>query len=605
MKRLIVLIMFMLLFSSCAQQSSQQPSVTTQPTEMVQVERTEIDQLVEALTIEDVLNEEKIKDLKRTGISVSLKNSKKITEYTAMLTYEFTKGEYSLVVETPADLSYFISGGSVYNFHAVAVTANWWGTCFVLTYPDKIEFYSTDNLALVKTDKFSGFEGRVIDTIPHGAGCMALYLFGDEYGFAKFTASGEFLWKSIIEHENHIAGIVSGDAVQGINIMPRPHLAYLDKSIYDLSKTQEQLAVVFGDSLYEMAQHNSFVFNPKDGSWYYSWIQIYDSFPEGDFYVLCPMELYSNVVRTNIPATAFVLKDGVPKQNIRFDARYLMNGAFCQHDMEFSNISYKLQTITCYCPNVEQTLKIDFANKKVISTLSEEMMQNNLQYKHSVSYDGNYSLWVGNREGGGDVLYEEIYLLENSTGKVKYIDTIGGMYGGNEEAGFFSNGDIYSIGLDKFNVYSKDMNVTEPVFVMSRNFKIGSELGIDVDYRHLLAARRDPVTHSYVVLYNEGKYNADGRPDYAEEDNNYNNFYESTYKIGILDPEGNLTKVYDTGEHVMTYAFRQVHMYMLEGDILRFDILFKGTDPQLEGQLDLKTGEYTCLSGGYNSWNIG
>ncbi|MBE6894649.1 MAG: hypothetical protein E7483_03540 [Ruminococcaceae bacterium] len=600
MKKLFILTMFLFVLSACSPQSNQ-PSAVPQPTETVQAPKTEIDGLVESLTLEDVINKEKIKELARADISVSLTESKKITEETALLTFEFTKGEHSLVVETPADLSYFGSGKSVYNFHAVAITVHNWGTVMVLTYPDKEVYYSTDNLTYIRTVEFTGFEGRIIDTIPHGAGCIALYLSGDEYGLAKFTASGEFLWKSVIDKDK-VGGIINATAVHGINIEPRPHIAYLDKSIYDTSKTQQQLAVVFREGLSAMNQYNSFIFNPADSSWYHPYTQIYNSFAEGDFYVVAPVEKYSNNIRTDIPATAFVLKDGIPKHNISFDSRYLMNGAFCSPDMQFGDIFSNMNTVTCYCPSAEQTMTVDFANRKVTTTLSENMMKHNLQYKYSISYDGNYSLWTGNYEGGGDVLYEEVYLLEEATGKVKYIDTIGGMYGGSEEAGFFSNGDIYSIGLDKFNVYSKDMNVTEPLFVMSRNFKIGSDLGAEVDYRHLLAARRDPVTHSYVVLYNEGKYNADGRPDYIDEEGYSNNFYKSTYKVGVLDPQGNLTKVYETGEHVMTYAFRTVQMYMLEGDVLRFDVLFKGRDPQLECQLDMKTGKYTCLSGGYNSW---
>ena len=41
---------------------------------------------------------------------------------------------------------------------------------------------------------------------------------------------------------------------------------------------------------------------------------------------------------------------------------------------------------------------------------------------------------------------------------------------------------------------------------------------------------------------------------------------------------------------------------METGDILYFSVLHKGTNPHLEGKIDLKTGEYTCISGGYNEW---
>ena len=62
-----------------------------------------------------------------------------------------------------------------------------------------------------------------------------------------------------------------------------------------------------------------------------------------------------------------------------------------------------------------------------------------------------------------------------------------------------------------------------------------------------------------------------------------------------------MTKVYDTGEYVMTYSFRTVEMYMAQDNVIRFSVLFKGYDPQLEGEINLTTGEYINISGGYNS----
>ena len=199
--------------------------------------------------------------------------------------------------------------------------------------------------------------------------------------------------------------------------------------------------------------------------------------------------------------------------------------------------------------NSDHIITADFAKRKVSSTISKQMIENGLERLYSNSADGRYSLWKGNGEGGGDVVINSIYLVENATGDVKYIDTIGGMYGGSESAGFFSNGDVYTIGLDEFKVFTTDMSQQGPVFEMSKNFPLGEDAVEKGGFRHLLSARRDPATHSWVVLYNEAPYQADANDWYMDGDLGYN-FYKSTYKVGILDPQGNLTKVYDTGEYV-------------------------------------------------------
>ena len=255
-------------------------------------------------------------------------------------------------------------------------------------------------------------------------------------------------------------------------------------------------------------------------------------------------------------------------------------------------------SITYTNENMAQSLTVNIDKETAIVQHQIEKLK--LYEEFAKSKDGNYSLWAGGGYGGGDISYGQIVLKNNHTGQMKYIDTIGGMYGGSEYAGFFSNGDIYTIALDEFKVFTTDINQQGPVFEMSKNFPLGSGLAEDMGFRHLLAARRDPNDHSWVVLYNESGPYCKEASDYYMEGSLGDNFYKSTYKVGILDPQGRLTKVYDTGEYVMTYSFRTVEMYMAADNVIRFSVLFKGVSPQLEGEINLKTGEYTCISGGYN-----
>lgn len=254
-----------------------------------------------------------------------------------------------------------------------------------------------------------------------------------------------------------------------------------------------------------------------------------------------------------------------------------------------------MNQVTLFNEVYGETAVFDFENKNLKVTFSPT--EKHLVRELAKTPDGRYSLWKGGYYGGGDISYGMIVLKDNQTNQLKYIDTIGGMYGGSESAGFFSNGDVYTIGLDEFKIFTTDMSQQGPVFEMSEHFPLGTVKEGNIHYRDLLAVRRNPDDHSFVVLYNEMEYY-----EKYEDSLISDNFFKSTYKIGILDPQGNLTKVYDTGEHVMTYAFRTVEMYMKPGNIIHFSVLIKGTSPQLEAELDLNTGKYTHISGGYNEW---
>lgn len=261
-------------------------------------------------------------------------------------------------------------------------------------------------------------------------------------------------------------------------------------------------------------------------------------------------------------------------------------------DMPF-HATDSMNQVTLFNEVYGETAVFDFENKSLEVTHSPT--DKHLEKEFATTADGRYSLYRGCGYGGGDISYSMVILKDNQTNQLKYIDTIGGMYGGSESAGFFSNGDIYTIGMDEFKIFTTDMSQQRPVFEMSKNFPLGTVREGDAHYRDLLSVRRNPQDHSFVVLYTEREYYEKYEDMLIDE-----NFFKSTYKVGILDPQGNLTKVYDTGEYVMTYSFRQIDMYMEEGEIINFKVLHKGTTPQLHGQLNLKTGQYTCISGGYN-----
>ena len=566
MKKRIVILAMILAFTACGQtdadNSKAEPSVSPSP----EPEFVTVDSAL------NILNVEKIKILKSQGVTATVIG--KTGEDKTYICLE--KGDNQLMIE--------------YDYNN-PVTLNYWGGHIVVVQPDGLEYYSIDNFHYVDTFTVTDFTGRLVDAIPHGHGFLAAYIDGEEYGFAKFRASGGFMYKLPLSLENPFA---DGNG----KIVNKTFLTYIDKNQYYTDQSQKQLLFASGDSIED--EYDGFIYNLSDNTAHHFRTFASDTDDNGGVYMTAVVDKYSDDrMRDDIPAKIFRLYNGDPTGYIEFDAGLLMGGFFDFDGVEVTHIDDN--KVEFRSLNSDHIITADFAKKKVDSTISKQMIENGLERLYSNSADGRYSLWKGNGEGGGDVVINSIYLVENATGNVKYIDTIGGMYGGSESAGFFSNGDVYTIGLDEFKVFTTDMSQQGSVFEMSKNFPLGDDAVEKGGFRHLLSARRDPATQSWVVLYNEAPYQADANDWYMDGDLGYN-FYKSTYKVGILDPQGNLTKVYDTGEHVMTYDFRQVSMYMEEGDILNFKVIIKGKETQLHGQLDLKTGQYTCISGGYNEW---
>ena len=566
MKKRIVILAMILAFTACGQtdadNSKAEPSVSPSP----EPEFVTVDSAL------NILNVEKIKILKSQGVTATVIG--KTGEDKTYICLE--KGDNQLMIE--------------YDYNN-PVTLNYWGGHIVVVQPDGLEYYSIDNFHYVDTFTVTDFTGRLVDAIPHGHGFLAAYIDGEEYGFAKFRASGGFMYKLPLSLENPFA---DGNG----KIVNKTFLTYIDKNQYYTDQSQKQLLFASGDSIED--EYDGFIYNLSDNTAHHFRTFASDTDDNGGVYMTAVVDKYSDDrMRDDIPAKIFRLYNGDPTGYIEFDAGLLMGGFFDFDGVEVTHIDDN--KVEFRSLNSDHIITADFAKKKVDSTISKQMIENGLERLYSNSADGRYSLWKGNGEGGGDVVINSIYLVENATGNVKYIDTIGGMYGGSESAGFFSNGDVYTIGLDEFKVFTTDMSQQGSVFEMSKNFPLGDDAVEKGGFRHLLSARRDPATQSWVVLYNEAPYQADANDWYMDGDLGYN-FYKSTYKVGILDPQGNLTKVYDTGEHVMTYDFRQVSMYMEEGDIINFKVIIKEKETQLHGQLDLKTGQYTCISGGYNEW---
>jgi len=171
------------------------------------------------------------------------------------------------------------------------------------------------------------------------------------------------------------------------------------------------------------------------------------------------------------------------------------------------------------------------------------------------------------------------------------------MYGGGEDAGFFKNGDVYSIAYDNFLVYDTDMDNLQPVFAMADNFPLGENFNGKGTNRYLVAARRNPDDFSYIAVYFDLQQSENYYDKFLNNDEDSSRL-KGTYNVALLDRQGRLIKSYDTGEHRRWsyFGIEPVSIYMKNENELGIYSYFKSEENKAtEGFINLDTGVYTKL----------
>lgn len=163
------------------------------------------------------------------------------------------------------------------------------------------------------------------------------------------------------------------------------------------------------------------------------------------------------------------------------------------------------------------------------------------------------------------------------------------MYGGDSDDGFFKNGDIYVFEGHKFTVHSKNLSVTEPIFELTDNFKLGYNLTDEINERRIFAVRRDPEKFDYIVVY------AELMNDAEFIGGTHNEYRGYTYKVGLLDKNGVLQKSYDTGITVKSsyFGYLYTEMYLENPTTIHVTTKQRGTFDEFT--VDIITGECTNL----------
>ena len=202
----------------------------------------------------------------------------------------------------------------------------------------------------------------------------------------------------------------------------------------------------------------------------------------------------------------------------------------------------------------------------------------------ATSKDGKYELYYGTGVNLWNKWIKNVVLCEKDTGKrisLGFIDT-----DNISDAGFFSNGDVYTMDTTGLNVFRCEMT-PQPYFTTKTNFRGGGVFGYDVDERYIYAIRRDPVKFDYIVVYSQ-----------AEEPGEFlyekpNDFQLGTnYKVGLLDKDGNLTHSWDSGVPVIhsVNGFESVYISKTGENAIEFFVA-RGDEELRRVSVDITSGK--------------
>ena len=577
----------------------------TEETQQTQVTLSDLPAAVQQFGVGDILNSHKLQAFEQQGYTVEMQNLQAVDNNRANfdLIIKDSEGKVILTQNIPALLKYNFWDNKVYNLDVYWGTVNIGNNEIVLTTLDRIYIFDTktcmwkDHLSAPSSYLEENY--YFVDTLISDKKYFISYIADDRQGILECD-SLEVLQDHVFKEDKNSAllGAYTRDiqASENISLYIRrlTHSVFIDKDNNIIGFTSGYPEYNYLEVAYDISQDVSRDVELR---------RVYNDQATGkDFYIIYCHVPHGTENQNPYEFYAISAEKGEILDSFVFDGSELNSGflytEMTQEDMgEHYVYDKSADTLTITNDYVGQELVIDFKNhtSEATYTLSEEQVRTEI----AKSRDGKYILYGSSRTGGGDVAYTSVVLYDKQNDTYMFIDEVGGMYGGNESVGFFTNGDVYVFGRDDFKVYTADSTVSQPVFKVSDNFPLGEDIDGNGTARYLLDARRDPEDGTYIVLYTE----IEPYETYSEihmEDNE--NVLKSTYKVGLLDAEGYLVTSYDTTEHVLWSGFYETEMRLQSNRYLIVNVLYKGNSSVLQFRVDINTGEFKNLSGGYDSF---
>ena len=596
MKKLIIFILATtLLFTACSQRETtaqlEKPakievsSFTNEKT-ATNEKRSEF---ISSITVGNMLSENRLSVLKAAGFDVGITNVEENADSTLTITLSVTNGKgRTLLLPVTAMLDYNSYGDG---FHGEKL---YWGSInvqdneLVLTTLNAVYLVDADKMKLKETvfdtGSLSDSKFYLGDTIKKDDDYITCFYVPEaDNGFLVFNPDGSL--KQLVETDYNFFGRTSNPSEYepyALELDAKTELFFINKEETLIAERDD-----FGGSYACDLQTGDFVYYRKK----------LNAAVDGGRVALISMEQPRTLEDCGQVAILYDENGRITdsfltsvKLHYSFDEPYYLESE--NLSLEISETANKVYTI--YHPYAAQQLVLDFNTQ---TAQAEYIYDQRWNYEvWETSADGKFSIVTGSRYGVGDVSYEANVLLENSTGKMKYIGETGGMYGGRNETGFFQNGDVYFYDYDAFNIFDTDMEKAEPIWQLTDYFHLGDNVASGVSYRYLMAARRDPQDKSVSIIYFDYPYAEDSRSayiDYEKDDMQL----KATYHFARISADGKVEFDYDTGVNVLLgFNLIQVSIYPENNGNMHFYGWSQSHQYiWFEGSIDPYTGVYTPI----------
>ena len=596
MKKLIIFILATaLLFTACSQRETtaqlEKPanievsSFTNEKT----ASNEKRSEFISSITVDNMLSENRLSDLKTAGFDVGITNVEENADSTLTITLSVTNGKgRTLLLPVTAMLDYNSYGDG---FHSEKL---YWGSInlqdneLVLTTLNAVYLVDTDKMKLKETvfdtGSLSDSKFYLGDTIKKDDDYITCF-YGPEAdnGFLIFNPDGSL--KQLVETDYNFFGRTSNPSEYepyALELDAKTELFFINKEETLIAERDD-----FGGSYACDLQTGDFVYYRKK----------LNAAVDGGRIALISMEQPRTLEDCGQVAILYDENGRITdsfltsvKLHYSFDEPYYLESE--NLSLEISETANKVYTI--YHPYAAQQLVLDFNTQ---TAQAEYIYDQRWNYEvWETSADGKFSIVTGSRYGGGDASYEANVLLENSTGKMKYIGETGGMYGGRNETGFFQNDDVYLYDYDAFNIFDTDMEKAEPIWQLTDYFPLGDNAASGVSYRYLMAARRDPQDKSVSIIYFDYPDVEDSRNayiDYEKDDMQL----KATYHFARISADGTVEFDYDTGVNVLLgFNLIQVSIYPENNGNMHFYGWSQSHQYiWFEGSINPYTGVYTPI----------
>ena len=597
MKKIIIpLLATALLFTGCTQKETtaqlEKPIYIAENVFLAGGEYTEElrSDYIASVSAKDMLSENRLSALKEAGIELNVIKTEENSDSTLQITLQI-KNSKGFVLNLPitAMLDFETYGDG---FESVKL---YWGSINLLD--DELILTTINDIQLIDVKKMTVKE-KVFEIYGINNGD---YYFGDTikrgdeyivccYGEMEdknrllvFNSDGSF--KQLIETDYNFYGRTLSTSFRipyALDLDAKTELFFIDKEQKLLAEKDE-----YG---------GSYVCNLQTGEFFYYRTKLNEAVDGGRIALINMVEPHTG---KECGKVAILYND-----NGQITDSFLTNAelhyAFGTKEyFEYNNLTLDItetddKVYTIYNPYVAQQLVLDF-NTETAQT--EYIYDQRWSYDvKETSADGEFSIITGGHYGGGDVSHEANVLMDNSTGKMKYIGETGGMYGGRNETGFFQNGDVYLYDYDAFNIFDRDMENSEPIWKITDYFTLGDNIAEGVGYRYLLAARRDPQDKSVSIIYfdyPDVESGIDAYIDYEKDDMKL----KATYHFARVSADGKTEFDYDTGVNVLlSHNLIQVSIYPESNGNMHFYGWSQSHQYiWFEGSINPQTGVYTPI----------